>query len=89
MAQLINLVFTPKFKKQYQKLPQNIQQKFTKQLKLLAENYRHHSLRTRKMAGIDKFEARIDLHYRFTFEATQGSIIFITIGSHDTGLGKK
>lgn len=89
MAQLINLVFTPKFKKQYQKLPQNIQQKFTKQLKLLAGNYRHHSLRTRKMEGIDKFEARVDLHYRFTFETAQDSIIFITIGPHDVGLGKK
>lgn len=89
MAQLINLVFTPKFKKQYQKLPRNIQQKFTKQLKLLAGNYRHHSLRTKKMEGVDKFEARVDLHYRFTFETAQDSITFITIGPHDTGLGKK
>lgn len=89
MAQLINLVFTPKFKKQYQRLPKNIQQKFTKQLKLLSENYRHHSLRTRKMVGVDKFEARIDLHYRFTFEIIQNDVILMTIGPHDIGLGKK
>ena len=89
MAQLINFVFTPKFKKQYQKLPLNIQNKFTKQLKLLTENYRHPSLQTKKMGGIDHFEARIDLHYRFTFEIKQDNITFITIGPHDVGLGKK
>lgn len=89
MAQLINSAFTPKFKKQYKKLPLNIQKKFTKQLKLLAENYRHPSLQTKKMGDADYFEARIDLHYRFRFEVTEDDINFITIGSHDVGLGKK
>lgn len=89
MAQLLNLTFTPKFKKQYKKLPLNIQKKFTKQLKLLEENHRHPSLQTKKMGDADYFEARIDLHYRFRFEVTEGSLNFITIGPHDTGLGKK
>lgn len=89
MAQLINFVFTPKFKKQYQKLPVNIQKKFTKQLKLLSENYRYPSLQTRKMGRVDQFEARIDLQYRFTFEITEDSIFLLTIGPHDVGLGKK
>lgn len=89
MAQLISFVFTPKFKKQYQKLPVNIQKKFTKQLKLLSENYRYPSLQTRKMGSVDQFEARIDLQYRFTFEITEDGISLLTIGPHDVGLGKK
>lgn len=89
MAQLINLSFTPKFRKQYKKLPLNIQNKFTKQLKLLEENYRHPSLQTKKMGDADYFEARIDLHYRFRFEITEDGLNLITIGPHDTGLGEK
>lgn len=89
MAQLLNLTFTPKFKKQYKKLPFNIQNKFTKQLKLLEENYRHPSLQTRKMGDADYFEARVDLHYRFRFEVAEDGLNFITIGPHDVGLGKK
>ena len=99
MAQLLKVSSVPEFKKQYKpwdcfasqnkKLHVNIQNKFTKQLKLLVENYRHPSLRTKKMGGTDLFEARLDLQYRFRFEVTEDSIILVTIGPHDTGLGKK
>jgi len=41
------------------------------------------------MAGINRFEARIDLHYRFTFEIKDNDVILRTIGPHDEGLGKK
>lgn len=89
MAKRLKPVFAPRFKKQYKKLPLNIRNKFTKQMRLLLENYRHPSLRTRKMGGVDRFEARIDAHYRFTFEINQDGIIFRTIGPHDIGLGKR
>lgn len=85
MAQLL----TPKARKQYKKLPINIQEKFAKQLKLLAKNYRHPSLKTRKMGGLEIFEARIDLHYRFTFQLEAKNIYILTIGPHDKGLGEK
>lgn len=87
MAKLI-IEFTPKFKKQYRKLPLDIQKKFTKQLKLLEDNFRHPSLKTKKMEGINKFEGRIDLHYRFTYKPSEDSLTFFTIGQHDKGLGK-
>ncbi len=67
MAQLLNSTFTPKFRKQYKKLPLNIQNKFAKQLKLLEDNYRHPSLQTKKIGSADYFEARVDLHYCFIF----------------------
>lgn len=89
MAKFLTPVLRSKFKKQYRKLPQPLQNKFNKQLKLLAQNYRHPSLRARKMIGVNYFEARIDLHYRFTFEISNDEIIFRTIGPHDEGLGEK
>lgn len=89
MVKLLEPIFSPNFKKQYKRLPQNIQRKFTKKLQILLDNYKHPSLRTHKMGGTDKYEARIDLHYRFTFEISNGSLLLRNIGPHDEGLGKK
>ena len=85
----MKVVFSKNTEKSYTNLPLNIQKKADKQFRLLLSNYRHPSLRTRKMGDIDRFEARIDLHYRFTFEITQDTITLRTIGPHDVGLGKK
>jgi len=41
------------------------------------------------MGGSDVFEARIDIHYRFTFQVMEDQIFILTIGPHDKGLGKK
>lgn len=85
----MKIVFSKNAEKSYSKLTSNIQKKADKQFILLLSNYRHPSLRTRKMGGVDQFEARIDLHYRFTFELTSDLITLRTIGMHDEGLGKK
>ena len=89
MAQFLKPIFTPSFNKQYKKLPVNLQRKFTKQLMYLVENYRHPSLRAKKMGGVNKFEARIDRHNRFTFQIEGNQMILRNIGPHDTPLGKK
>jgi plasmid maintenance system killer protein len=41
------------------------------------------------MSGIDRFEARIDYKYRFTFNWENDEIIIISVGPHDVGLGKR
>lgn len=41
------------------------------------------------MGGLDRYEARIDIHYRFTYSIQEGSALILTIGPHDEGLGKK
>ena len=41
------------------------------------------------MGGANIFEARIDIHYRFTFQIAGEEIYILTIGPHDLGLGKK
>jgi len=89
MAKFLTPIFRSKFKKQYKRLPKSIQRKFTKQLQFLLKNYHYPSLRTKKMVGINRFEARVDLHYRFTFEIEKNTLVFRTIGPHDEGLGKK
>ena len=85
----MKIIFSKNAEKNYSNLPLNIQKKADKQFLILISNYRHPSLRTKKMANLARFEARIDLHYRFTFEITQDSIVIRTIGPHDVGLGKK
>lgn len=73
----------------YQKLPEHIQKKVDKQLFFLSQNFFHPGLRTKRMGGLDLWEARVDKNYRFTFEKIEDEIILKTVGPHDIGLGKK
>ena len=89
MAQLLTPVFTKEFKKKFIKIPLSFQKRFNAKLTLLATNYRHPSLRARKMSGHGIFEARITIHYRFTYQLINNEVWLLTIGPHDEGLGKK
>ena len=81
--------FSAGFKRQYQKLSDIHQKKFDKQLPYLMKNPQHPSLRSKKMGGSEKFEARLDRHYRFTYLIEANEIWLLSIGPHDKGLGKK
>ncbi len=83
------LNFSKASEKGYKDLPASIQVKADKQFHLLRSNYRHPSLRSRKMGGKNVFEARIDIHYRFSFQLGGKEIYVLTVGPHDIGLGKK
>lgn len=85
----MRLIQTPKFTRKFLKLPLAKQKKFYRLVKLITQNARHPSLRARKMGGLDIYEARLDLHYRFTYQLIGEELYFLTIGPHDTGLGKK
>ena len=79
-----------KFKKDYQKLPKNIQKRVEKQLFFLLKDLRYPSLRVKKLRGTtDVWEARVTKFYRFLFGITNNTILLISIGPHDEGLGKK
>ncbi|OGD85889.1 hypothetical protein A2696_03465 [Candidatus Curtissbacteria bacterium RIFCSPHIGHO2_01_FULL_41_13] len=80
--------FTKQAEDSYCKLPLKIKKKVDKQFALLISNYRHSSLRTRKMAGESHFEGRIDRKYRFTYVVEKDEIYILTVGPHDEGLGK-
>lgn len=84
-----NIRRSDSFKKSYQKLSSVTRKKFGKQLKFLTENPQHPSLRARKKSGEEVYEARIDRHYRFTYQLDNKTLTLFTIGPHDEGLGKK
>ena len=72
------------FKKNYEKLPKEIQDRFREKLVLLMENFRHHSLRAKKMQSKeDIWEASISDNYRITFNIIGNTIILRKIGTHD------
>ncbi|MBF0111442.1 MAG: hypothetical protein HQK74_01765 [Desulfamplus sp.] len=80
---------TESFKKDFQRLPQNIQDKFIKKFNLFMENIQHPSLRVKKMEGHqNRWEASIDMFYRFTFEIDNDCYMLRRIGPHDNVLKK-
>jgi mRNA-degrading endonuclease YafQ of YafQ-DinJ toxin-antitoxin module len=75
---------TKTFDKTFIKLPERIQIKAEKAIKLLIKDFFHPSLHTKKMSGQkDIWEARADYKYRFTFTLENDTIILRVIGNHD------
>lgn len=81
--------FDEKFKKRLDKLPEPIRKKVQKQISFLLTDFFHPSLNTKRMAGENRWEFRIDRHYRMTGEKIADDLVLRTLGPHDTGLGKK
>jgi len=76
--------FTERFVKQYERLPENIQKKVDKALRLLDTNFRHPGLRSHPMEGAgDIFEAYVDAKYRLTFERRGNIFIMRNVDNHD------
>lgn len=85
----MKLFFSKKAEKAYKKLPLSIKKKADKQFQLLRTNISHPSLHVKKMRSVERWEARVDRSYRFTFDKVEDSISIRTVGPHDEGLGKK
>jgi mRNA-degrading endonuclease RelE of RelBE toxin-antitoxin system len=81
--------FTKPAEKQTKKLPDNIKRKFVKQLKFLRTDIHYPSLSTKRISATNRWEARIDYKYRFSFDLEEDIITITAVGMHDTGLGKK
>ena len=76
--------FTDTFRKNYNKLPKNIQKAFNQKLELLLKDMSHPSLRIKKIQGTsDRWEGSVTMKYRFTFQIAGTTLIFRTIGTHD------
>ena len=75
------------FKKSYESLPKEIQNRFHHKLSLLMENFQHPSLRVKKIQGKeDIWEASISDNYRITFNIKGNTIVLRKIGTHDKPL---
>ena len=72
------------FIRQYRKLPPLIQQKVDKQLQRLENDLQHPGARVHKMVNQeDIWEARVDIHYRMTFELSGDVIVVRRVGTHE------
>jgi len=52
-------------------------------LRLLLEDFRHPSLRLKKLKGTDKFEIRISKGYRLTLRFEKEHMELRRVGTHD------
>lgn len=72
------------FKKDFQALPEDVQNLAAQKIIFFVDNERHPSLRIKKMQGrIDVWEGRITIHYRFTFDRDRDVVNLRRIGTHD------
>lgn len=77
------------FKIDYKKLPKTTQNKFDSKIRLFMNDINHPSLRVKKMKGYkNRWEASIDMFYRFTFEIHSDHYLLRRIGPHDDVLKK-
>jgi mRNA interferase RelE/StbE len=80
----MKILRTDAFKEDYKSLPEIVRRKFDKKIKLFINNRSHPSLRFKKMKGHkNRWEASIDMFYRFTFEIHQDYFLLRRIGPHD------
>jgi len=76
--------FSRRFKKEYNKLPKEIQKAFDEKLSLFLKNPSHPSLRVKQIQGIkNRWEGSITMKYRFTFQFLENELLFRAIGTHD------
>jgi mRNA-degrading endonuclease RelE of RelBE toxin-antitoxin system len=72
------------FKKDYRRLPTEIQKQVDKALHLFAEDPRHPSLQVKKIRGTENiWEGRLSLAYRFTFNWESDLVTLRRVGTHD------
>jgi len=80
----LKIIYTDPFIRDFKELPGNKKKLFKRKIALFAENIRHPSLRVKKMSGHDnRWEASIDMFYRFTFEIHKDHYFLRRIGPHD------
>ncbi len=80
----MKLRWTPLFRRDYESLPQEVQSRADKAIRLLQTNPRHPSLQSKKMHGVEGiWEARVSISQRITFELAGDTLILRRIGTHD------
>jgi mRNA-degrading endonuclease RelE of RelBE toxin-antitoxin system len=78
------LIRLDSFKKDFEKLPLEIQRRAEKQLRLFIQNPKHNSLNIKKMRSPNNiWEGRITQSYRFTFQIEGNTYVLRRMGTHD------
>lgn len=80
----MELETSERFRKEYQELSPALQALVDRKLRYLVENWRHRSLRVRRVQGtVDLFEASINMEYRVIFRVLPGGYRLLRLGRHD------
>ncbi len=80
----MQLLRTERFKKGFQRLPSEIQERVGKTLERFVVNPRHPSLHVKKMEGApDIWELRVSDNYRITFQFVQEGVLLRRVGTHN------
>ena len=80
----MQLFRTERFKKDFKRLPTEIQERAGKALELFVSNSRHPSLHVKKMEGApDIWEMRVSDNYRITFQFVQEGVLLRRVGTHN------
>ncbi len=81
---MIALLRTERFKRDFKRLPREIQTRTAKVLELFLSNPRHPSLRVKRMEGTPSiWELRVSQNYRLTFQFGQEGVLLRRIGTHN------
>ena len=84
MRRLMEVRFAQSFEADYRNLPKIIQTAVDRKLFLLLKNFRHPSLRAKKMEGYRNiWEVRVSKGYRFTFNIVENAYLIRRVGVHD------
>ena len=74
---------TNRFKKDYQKLPSDIQRRLDQKLRLLLRDPRYPSLRVHKLRGVEGlWEFSVTMNYRVLFEIEGEYYVLLGVGPH-------
>ena len=80
-------LWTSRFEKSYRALLPEHQAAVDAHLRLMAEDWRHPSLQTKKLQGTHQIWAmRISRDLRLTFQPTKAGILLRNVGHHDPTL---
>ncbi|MBI3694045.1 MAG: hypothetical protein HY238_04290 [Acidobacteria bacterium] len=78
------LLRTERFKKDFKRLPGEVQNRVEKALELFLTDPRHPSLRAKKMGGTPGiWELRVSDNCRITFQFVSESVLLRRVGTHN------
>jgi mRNA interferase RelE/StbE len=74
---------TDRFKRDYQKLPSDIQKRVDQKLRFLLRDPRHPSLRVHKLRGVEGlWEFSVTMNHRVMFEIEGKYYVLLGVGPH-------
>lgn len=81
----MRIYYHPQFRRSYQKLPREIQEKAEIKETLFRRNPFDPSLKTHKLHGRlkNQWSFSVDRRYRIVFEFSKNDAVFLAIGDHD------